>query len=265
MPKPTRWIGSDEQIIELLKLYREGEPVRTLARKFKCRTDLISNTLRECGYAVYKGHGRTSPAKKAAIIFAYRNGTTTLKELSSEFDLSTDTISKMLRREGIKSDKWETWTQEKFARLREMHDGGAKLDELCEAFHIKRSALGTKLRRAGVPPREQGSGPGHHNWRGGRIVGPEGYVSVRPQGDDWEYCRPNSSGYVLEHRLVMGRALGRPVADNETVHHINGVRDDNRLENLQLRQGQHGSGVVMVCNCCGSQDVSVAEIASEVA
>lgn len=41
-------------------------------------------------------------------------------------------------------------------------------------------------------------------------------------------------GHMLEHRKVMQDFIGRLLMPHENVHHINGVRDDNRLENLEL-------------------------------
>jgi hypothetical protein len=85
------------------------------------------------------------------------------------------------------------------------------------------------------------------NWRGGKMTS-QGYVRLLVDV-------AGKRTYLYAHRLVMEEALGRPLRSDEGVHHINGDRADNRLANLQLRQGAHGNGAAFCCADCGSANV----------
>jgi hypothetical protein len=67
-----------------------------------------------------------------------------------------------------------------------------------------------------------------HLWKGGKTK-INGYILTR---DDNHPFSTKNGKYVLEHRLVMEKAIGRYLTSTEDVHHLNGIKNDNRPENL---------------------------------
>ena len=80
-------------------------------------------------------------------------------------------------------------------------------------------------------------GDKHVNWKGGRwTTKRDGYIFVQvPKDTPGAKCNgTKTTFYMMEHRLIMQTKLGRPLRSNEHVHHRNGVKDDNRPDNLML-------------------------------
>lgn len=82
------------------------------------------------------------------------------------------------------------------------------------------------------------NGVDHPSYKNGK-TNKEGYVLIT----DRSHPNANKRGRILEHVYVMSKHLGRPIMRGETIHHKNGIRSDNRIENLELMTGKHGAGV----------------------
>ena len=73
------------------------------------------------------------------------------------------------------------------------------------------------------------TGEKSYEWKGGKNIDHNGYVQI------YNRTHPHSVGnYVPEHRLVMEAYIGRVLLSTEIVHHVNGNKVDNRIENLML-------------------------------
>tara|TARA_Y100000593_G_scaffold47786_1_gene90415 strand:+ start:287 stop:1231 length:945 start_codon:yes stop_codon:yes gene_type:complete len=82
------------------------------------------------------------------------------------------------------------------------------------------------------------TGEDNPNWKGGVVkCNTHGYVKVRKPEHPFA-----NGGYVPQHRLVMEEFLGRYLTQEEEVHHKNTIRDDNRIENLELWDVKHPPG-----------------------
>lgn len=101
-----------------------------------------------------------------------------------------------------------------------------------ELGHIGRSTMCRSCANSIISARLRQKRNSH--WKGGRRKDHYGYIEVLLQPDDFFFSMASQDGYVPEHRLVMAKYIGRCLHSWERVHHKNGIKDDNRIENLEL-------------------------------
>lgn len=122
------------------------------------------------------------------------------------------------------------------------------VQDIADRYGISKQAVSQTLYRFGLHrPRLKGYGrtkPYGRRWKGNN-----GYILTTIPPNDQFYLTANKSGYILEHRLVMARHLGRNLLRQEHVHHKNGIADDNRLENLELLSASNHMQM-FICHGC---------------
>ena len=210
------------------------------------------------------GKQRIPMETQLAIATEYTSGERT-GDLAAKYKLDRKTILVVAARNGCtirgqhyKSGRPKMKTDHLHSEVGRLRDAGLSQSKIGEQLGISPAVISRVLRKLGRPTKLHLLGEKHGSWKGGRLTTSSGYISV--MCSDYTEMQ-DTQGYALEHRLVMARHLGRALAKHETVHHINGDRQDNRIENLQLRQGKHGAGAVFRCNCCGSYDVESTKLA----
>ena len=106
---------------------------------------------------------------------------------------------------------------------------------------IKKISIANKGRRVSIETRRKISnsktgqkranisGKNHYNWKDGKFTNVRGYILILKPNHPFAY-----KNYIFEHRFLIEKQIGRYLLPEETAHHINGIKDDNRIENLML-------------------------------
>jgi AraC-like DNA-binding protein len=272
MRHQVAWQPTDEQWTEILTDYRAGIlPVSQIATNHGISYGTLGKVLQErgvVGQRVREARGRYSTADRQQMCELYASGLR-MEDIGNRFGCGVGNVRKILvaggitRRERAHEKRFSAKQVENMAHrwlagdthlaiAQSYNTSKKKVSDLLRAHDAE---YGTCRRRdlrlrSGV-------------WRGGRKVNGHGYVEVMMESADPLFCMAMRNGYALEHRLVMARVLGRSLSRTETVHHINGERSDNRIENLQVRHGRHGTGVVLQCAHCGSHDIVATPLSAE--
>jgi phage antirepressor YoqD-like protein len=241
---------------EVVTRYLAGESATDLARAYKVRDLAISDFLRANNVAIEKGSKRhTTVDQDNQIAALYVDGILPSK-IAEQYKISKYYVRELVRNRGLTvsggGGRKIVYPQTLVDNVVSLRDSGMMYRTICEQLDIKEWTIYRILSQAGYSrkmPRQRG------------VVKQGDYLSEGINEDDPLFCMVTDSGYVLQHRLVMARSLGRPLTSSESVHHINGISTDNRIENLQLRQGKHGKGAVTVCLDCGSHNIGHEEIA----
>ena len=171
-----------------------------------------------------------------------------IDEIGEIYGLSKSAIQSRIKKYKIHKDPKYIFdiSKEKLFELYTTQNKSAR--EIGDMYGVKSSTVLYHLKRYGIKRRKGAFQKGHkfpreiyeiisEKNKGTRIKG-QGHKIFRPDGyvDIYFPTHPNhtKNGYVPEHRLVMEKHIGRYLTKDEVVHHINGIKDDNRIENLQL-------------------------------
>jgi len=156
-------------------------------------------------------------------------------QIARELGISQASVSYRMRTLNIpRRTRWERYASASKEHALALYNGGMSGYSVAKQLGVTPAAVYAILRNAGVTIREVAVYPtrrGENNpaWSGGRHIS-RGYVVVYHDHPS----RRQKRRYALEHRVVMERLIGRPLTRDEIVHHMNGIRTDNRPENLAL-------------------------------
>jgi len=230
----------------------ETKTAKQIAGEQNCTNTLILRRLKEFGITK-KGRVRVRNYKipeKEWLVEQCK--TKPFSQIARELKCSPQTVGRWAKKYEIKEKyklsalkikktKYPLLNNKEWLRQKYV-DEKLSQGEIAKIIGCKGGAINYFLFKHGIPSRthledikirdskSSTKGPKHWNWKGGKIKHKSGYILIRAL----DHPNATNRGYIMEHRLIMEKYLGRLLKPTELIHHKNGDPSDNRIENLEI-------------------------------
>jgi transposase len=165
--------------------------------------------------------------QKKEVIEAAYNELKSMKKVAERFGVSKKLIMDYMNKFGLKRNPQKIPLN--VSEIARLFRNGKPIKELAQKYSVSEKTIKSRLWEQGIQT---------DTYHKGYTIKHNGYVLIYKP----EHPRADKRGYIPEHTLVMEQDIGRYLKPNEVVHHINGIKNDNRIENLKLMTAfQHKS------------------------
>lgn len=217
------------KVNEMADHYLAGKTLAQVGERFGCAESSVYRLLKPLGILRPRN---LDEAKRQKIVSLRQQGKKG-REICSEANCSLTAVYHILKREGLSTRKVRFMTEPDIQKAIELYREGYCLKSVGESLGYSDNAIRNNIAKKGIEIRNRIEA--QSLWRKaknpdyvpGRVKNNCGYIEIKAP----DHPRATKKGYVREHILVWEAVHGE-LPKGMIIHHLNGIKDDNRLENL---------------------------------